>query len=130
MTKIDVSLSENLPRVVRRNTILLSTGQVVLTTSTQITAIIGALATFQPSGDPSLSGLVFSLTWAGRILISYASGFFSARAALPFGRMADRNGAKKIMIVGAMVTGFGGLITPLSTDYFVETFGIFLVGLG
>ena len=44
--------------------------------------------------------------------------------------MVDRIGAKKIMIIGSIVTGLGGLISPLTMDYSIATFGIFLVGLG
>jgi MFS family permease len=97
------SVSDNLQRIVRRNTILLSTGQAALTISTQITAIIGALATFQLSGDPSLSGLVFSLTWGGRILVSYASGFFM-----------DRMGRKPILLIGGVLTMLTSVILGLS----------------
>jgi len=105
-----ILLPENLPRIVRRNTILLSTGQVVLTTSTQITVIIGALATFQLSGDPSLSGLVFSLTWAGRILVSYASGF-----------LMDKMGRKPVLLLGGILT----MLTMVMLGFFVLTKNLF-----
>gem|GEM_PF-1551230 len=49
---------------------------------------------------------------------------------LPFGRIVDKISAKNVMILGSLITGLGGLITPLSTNYFIGTFGIFLVGLG
>jgi len=110
MAKSDISLSENLAHIVRRNTVLLSTGQVALTISTQITAIIGALATFELSGDLSLSGLVFSLSWAGRILVSYASGF-----------LMDKMGRKPILLLGGILT----MVTMIFLGFFVLTRNLF-----
>ena len=110
MAKSDTSLSENLAHVVRRNTFLLSTGQVVLTISTQITAIIGALATFQLSGDPSISGLVFSLSMAGRIFVSYESGFFM-----------DKMGRKPILLLGSILT----MLTMIMLGFFFLTNNVF-----
>ncbi len=49
---------------------------------------------------------------------------------LPLGKMVDRLGSKKFMIVGSVLTGLGGLLTPLTTDYYTITLGMFLVGLG
>ncbi len=110
MAKSDISLSENLVHIVRRNTVLLSTGQVALTISTQITAIIGALATFELSGDLSLSGLVFSLSWAGRIFVSYASGF-----------LMDKMGRKPILLLGGILT----MVTMIFLGFFVLTRNLF-----
>jgi MFS family permease len=49
---------------------------------------------------------------------------------LPLGKMVDRLGSKKFMIVGSVLTGLGGLLTPLTTDYYAISLGIFLVGVG
>ncbi len=47
-----------------------------------------------------------------------------------FGRMTDRLGAKTVMIIGILVTGAGALLMTLTSNYYIITLGIFLVGLG
>jgi MFS family permease len=47
-----------------------------------------------------------------------------------FGRMADRMGRKKMMYLGSIVMGIGGLLTPFTREYWIITTGLFFVGLG
>ncbi len=49
---------------------------------------------------------------------------------LPFGRLVDTIGPKKVMTAGILMTGIGGLLTPLTVEYNVISAAIFLVGLG
>lgn len=49
---------------------------------------------------------------------------------IPFGRMADRWGRRRMLVSGAVTSGVGALVTTLFEDYWVITVGIFLVGLG
>jgi MFS family permease len=47
-----------------------------------------------------------------------------------FGRLADRRGRKLMYIIGSIILAFSGLVTPLTSDYWAITGGLFLVGLG
>jgi MFS family permease len=47
-----------------------------------------------------------------------------------FGRMVDRMGRKKMMYLGSIVLGIGGLLTPFTKEYLFITASLFLVGLG
>jgi MFS family permease len=49
---------------------------------------------------------------------------------IPFGRMSDRFGRRKVMLLGNVVIAIGSILVPTSPDYLVITTGTFLVGLG
>lgn len=55
-------------------------------------------------------------------------GMFSL--SVPLGRLTDKLGRRKVLLAGAAVLGIGGLLMPLTGDYWMITFAIFLVGLG
>lgn len=46
------------------------------------------------------------------------------------GKLTDRIGRKPLLGVGAIVTGIGALLVPATTEYWIITLGLFLVGLG
>lgn len=48
----------------------------------------------------------------------------------PLGRWADKFGRRRVLMIGAAISGVGALVTPLATDFWTITVGIFLVGLG
>jgi MFS family permease len=48
----------------------------------------------------------------------------------PLGRWADKVGRQRALMLGASISGVGALVTPLATDFWTITLGIFLVGLG
>jgi MFS family permease len=68
----------------------------------QITSLIGSLAVFELSGNAALSGLVFSITWIGRILTSYASGW-----------LMDRAGRKPVLILGGSLSAISMIAASL-----------------
>ncbi len=70
----------------------------------------------------------FTMTLISTTISVHVIGMYAL--SLPLGRMVDRLGSKKFMIVGSVLTGLGGLLTPLTTDYYTITLGMFLVGLG
>jgi MFS family permease len=74
-------------------------------------------------GQSNFSLALISTTVTLHIIGMYA---FSA----PIGRMVDRWGAKSFMFCGSILTGAGAFLTPLSTNYFTITLGMFLVGVG
>ncbi|MBI3022319.1 MAG: MFS transporter [Thaumarchaeota archaeon] len=78
---------------VRRNSALLAVGQAASSVAFQVNSLIGSLAVFELSGNAALAGFVFSITWIGRILFSYASGW-----------LMDRAGRKRVLILGGILT--------------------------
>jgi len=49
---------------------------------------------------------------------------------IPFGRLSDKIGRKWVATLGGLVLTVGAVLTPITNDYAIITFGIFLVGLG
>ncbi len=48
----------------------------------------------------------------------------------PLGRWADKIGRRRVLLAGAAISAVGALVTPLASDFWTITLGIFLVGLG
>ncbi len=48
----------------------------------------------------------------------------------PLGRWADKLGRRTVLLLGAAISGAGAVVTPLASDFWTITIGIFLVGLG
>jgi len=99
------------------------------------------LATFAVSGlaqgnmtmEMALVPVVLAHHGAADVLISSAItlhivGMYGLSTLL--GRWADMFGRRLILVLGAAISGVGALITPLATDFWTITLGIFLVGLG
>jgi MFS family permease len=81
----------------------------------------------------SLSSLIlrqngYSITLISACIGLHVFGMFGFSSV--FGRMADRVGRKKMMYIGSIVLGISGLLSPLTADYWIITFGLFFVGLG
>jgi MFS family permease len=49
---------------------------------------------------------------------------------LPLGRLTDRIGRRNVILTGLVIDAFGAVLVPLSTDYWVATAGLLLVGIG
>jgi len=65
------------------------------------------------------------IAWA---LALHSAGMFAP--AIPIGWMADRYGRRATLVLGALLSGIGSLITGVSASYWVITLGIVLVGVG
>lgn len=65
------------------------------------------------------------IAWA---IALHSIGMFAPT--IPFGWLADRQGRRITLIVGALLSGIGSLITGVSASYWIITFGIVLVGIG
>lgn len=81
----------------------------------------------------SLSSLImrqngYSITMISASIGLHVFGMFGFSSV--FGRMADRMGRKKMMYIGSIVLGISGLLTPLTSEYWIITIGLFFVGLG
>jgi MFS family permease len=88
-----VWLSRDISQIIRRNTRLLSIGQALAMISMQINSIIAPLAVLKLSGDFVLSGFVFSISWAGRVCVSYISGW-----------LMDKTGRRPVLVLGGIIT--------------------------
>ncbi|MDO8670699.1 MAG: MFS transporter, partial [Dehalococcoidia bacterium] len=49
---------------------------------------------------------------------------------MPLGRLGDAVGRRSVLLIGVVSSILGTLLVPASPDYWVVTFGMFLVGLG
>lgn len=49
---------------------------------------------------------------------------------LPLGRLADNIGRRPVLLAGIALAGAGSALVPVTSQYWVITLGIFLVGLG
>src|SRR2546428_11710615 len=104
------------PKVVRRNTILLAAVQCVAWLAIQMLVALGALIAFRLTASQSWSGLPITLFVAA-----------SALAAPYAGRLMDRAGRRPVLMVGQAAMGVGSLITGVGVLY--GSFAVFLVGV-
>jgi MFS family permease len=49
---------------------------------------------------------------------------------MPLGKLSDKFGRRKLLVLAAVASAAGSLLTPLTADYWIVTLGIFFVGLG
>jgi MFS family permease len=68
---------------------------------------------------------VRGIAWA---IALHSIGMFGPT--IPIGRMADRYGRRVTLVLGALLSGIGALITGISPNYWVITLGVVLVGIG
>jgi MFS family permease len=70
----------------------------------------------------------YSLTMISVAIALHVIGMFGFSAI--FGRLADRRGRKLMFYIGSVVLAFSGFVTPLTSEYWAITGGLFLVGVG
>lgn len=70
----------------------------------------------------------FELTLISIAVTIHIFGMFGL--SIPLGRLADRWGRKPVIALGGIILAIGAALMPLTKDYLVITFGVFLVGLG
>ena len=99
-----------------------------------IAAIVnGTLASAVMTMIMALSTVLLKQNNYGLTVISVAIGLHALGMygfSTVFGRLADRRGRKLVFIIGSIILAFSGLATPLTSDYWAITSGLFLVGLG
>jgi len=49
---------------------------------------------------------------------------------IPWGWLTDRRGRRMVIALGGIILGIGAFLMPITRDYLIVTFGVFLVGLG
>ena len=114
--------TDDLPKAITKNTRFLSTAQALSTVPTQINSLIGSLVVLRLTGSPALAGLVISVTFVGRIVVPYFSGW-----------AMDRKGRRVVLILGGVIISvsyLGLALTEISSQ--VATLFIFflLYGVG
>lgn len=75
-----------------------------------------------------LQGYGFSLTLINIAVSLHVFGMFGL--SIPMGWMADRYGRKLVIALGGVILALGAFLMPLTSDYIMITFGVFLIGLG
>ena len=75
-----------------------------------------------------LSNLAVSITLISLAISIHVMGMFAF--SIPFGKIADRYGRKKVLLGGIGLSVLGAILTPITSIFWVITLGIFLIGLG
>ena len=114
--------STSVPRVVKRNTLLLSINQTLYTIVFQINVLLGAFMIIGLTGKVNLAGLATGLAWGGRLIIAYHSGKLMDR----LGRVRVLQYGTLLLIVGCLLIGAFLLIENLLG----VVAGLFVYGLG
>jgi len=112
------------PRVIRRNALLLSGAEAFVGMGQQMVPTLGAVMVMQLTGSAALGGIGGSMLGLTRALVSY-----------PSGRLADRYGRKGVLIIGLLVSlvgaiGLGVAMLRLSTPAFLVSLLMFGLGTG
>src|SRR5205823_2693753 len=101
------------PRVIRRNTVLLGAAQCIAWVGIQMLVALGGLVAFRLTASQNWSGLPITVFVAASALIApYA------------GRLMDRLGRQPVLVAGQAVMGVGSLITGVGVLY--GSFMVFL----
>lgn len=101
---------------------LLTLGQAFFIIVLLLTPTIGSLIILQQTGSIALAGLASSITWGGRIAIAYHSG-----------RLMDKVGRAKVLVLGFLLAIVGTLIIAVGTvdgSFPLFTTGLIVLGLG
>jgi len=69
-----------------------------------------------------------SLTMINIAVSLHVFGMFGL--SVPMGWLTDRYGRRFVTALGGIILGAGALIMPLTPEYWMITFGVFLIGLG
>jgi MFS family permease len=91
-------------------------------------AALGTMSMMMAMTSVALSHHGHDLTLISVSVSIHVVGMFGF--SIPFGRLSDRLGRRKVMLVGMVIIAVGSILVPTSSDYLVITTGTFLVGLG
>lgn len=113
-----------LPRVVRRNTLLLAGTQAFVGVATQLVPSLGAIIMVSVVGSATLAGLSTSLLNVSRFLAAYPTGWLSDT----FGRKAGLYAGLLLSLVGTL--GVGVAVATRSFPLLVLCLLVFGLGVG
>ncbi len=98
---------------------------------------LAAVAMFSAQGSMQVAMVTapLALTHHGAALpaVALAMAIHSAGMfgpSVPMGRLADRIGRRRVLVLGTVIEALGGAVAAFTTDHVSVTVGIFLVGVG
>ena len=111
-----------IPRIIRRNTLLLASSQAFTGAGGQMVPTLGPVLVLQMINNASLAGIGTSITGLSRLLIAY-----------PIGKLTDTYGRRAGVVLGLLLVGCGASVTGFSAimgNFAVFLLGILILGLG
>jgi MFS family permease len=113
-----------IPRVIKRNTLLLAGTQAFVGGGNQLVPALGALIVSQLLGNPALAGLATAMLGACRFLVAYPAGY----VADAYGRKTSLRAGMMLGIIGSITVGLA--VARGSFPGFVVGIGLFGMGVG
>ncbi|MSQ28207.1 MAG: MFS transporter [Dehalococcoidia bacterium] len=105
-----------IPRIIKRNTILVAASQVCSGMGTGLLPTLGALMVYRMLGSTAMAGSAAVLQGISRFVVAY-----------PAGAIADRHGRKPAMVAGLLVGIAGALVT--GTAMAISSFPLLMLGV-
>ncbi len=105
-----------IPRLIRRNTLLLAATQAFVGMGSQMVPTLGGLMIERLLGSVALAGIATSMIYVARVLVAY-----------PVGWVMDTYGRKAGLMLGLVLSLFGAVGVGLSVVW--TSFPLFLAGL-
>ncbi|MEK7217380.1 MAG: MFS transporter, partial [Chloroflexota bacterium] len=105
-----------IPRIIKRNTILVAASQVCSGMGTGLLPTLGALMVYRMLGSTAMAGSAAVLQGISRFVVAY-----------PAGTIADRYGRKPAMVAGLLVGIVGSLVT--GTAMAISSFPLLMLGV-
>ena len=91
-------------------------------------AALGVMSMMMTMTSLALAHHEYSISLISISVSLHVIGMFGF--SIPLGRLSDRIGRRKVMLIGNAVIALGSILVPTSPDYLAITIGTFLVGLG
>ena len=120
--KTTTKTKTGIPRIVRRNTLLLASSQAFSGAGGQMVPTLAPVLVIQMINNASLAGIGTSITGLSRLIIAY-----------PIGRLTDAYGRRLGVVLGLLLTGCGaGIIggAAILGNFPILLFGLLVMGLG
>jgi MFS family permease len=114
--------SLSIPRLIKRNTVLLALTQAFVGMGNQTTPTMAPIIVVQMLGSAALSGLGTSILGVSRLIIAY-----------PVGQLTDRYGRRAGLMLGLILTMIGTLVigaAMLAGSFPLVVVGLVIFGLG
>ena len=121
-SKTKTTTKTGIPRIVRRNTLLLASSQAFSGAGGQMVPTLAPVLVIQMINNASLAGIGTSITGLSRLIIAY-----------PIGRLTDAYGRRLGVVLGLLLTGCGaGIIggAAILGNFPILLFGLLVMGLG
>jgi len=104
-----------IPRLVKRNTILLALSQALVGAGMQMVPVLGPLLAIELLGSATMAGASVSIVGVSRLVVAY-----------PIGKIMDVYGRRAGLVLGLFIGIIGALVTGFSV--FLHSFPILFTG--